>query len=154
MNEKTRGALTLLVFSLVAVAAFYGARYWRSAQESYIRAGRPADCNLHAGPCRQALAGGSVTFSISPAEIPLMKTLKLAVATTGLEVRGVVVEVRGMNMDMGLNRTLLTRAEDGGWEGETILPVCSQRKMEWEAAVQLETEGRYEVAFPFDTTRP
>ncbi len=154
MNEKVRGAFTLLVFGLIAVAAFYGARYWQSARDAYTRVQGAGECDLGAGPCQQSLAGGSVVFSIEPGEIPLMKPLALAVATEGLAVAGVVVEIRGLNMDMGLNRTVLTRSGDGPWRGETILPICSQRQMEWEAAVQLEANGRYEVPFAFQTTRP
>lgn len=154
MNEKVRGALTLVVFALIAVAAFYGARYWQTARDAHTRVQTPSDCDLRAGPCRQPLAGGAVTFSIQPGEIPLMEPIELAVVTEGLEVAGVVVEIRGLNMAMGLNRTPLTRVGGGRWRGETILPVCSQRRMEWEAAVQLEMAGRYEVPFPFHTTRP
>jgi len=155
VNEKARGALTLLVFALIALAAFYAARYWQSAQGGHMRVQGPADCELNVGPCRQSLAGGKVTFSIEPGEIPLMEPLKLTVVVEDLAVAGVVVEIRGLNMEMGLNRTALTRADDGGhWQGETILPICSQRRMEWEAAVQLEGGEHYEVPFPFHTTRP
>lgn len=155
VNEKARGALTLLGFLLIAAAAFYAARYWQSARDTYVRVEPTAECDLSAGPCRQDLDGGWLTFSISPGEIPLMKPLKLAVATEGLELQGVVVEIRGLNMGMGLNRTRLMR--QGGatqWSGETILPVCSQRRMEWEAAVQLDGAGRYEMPFRFHTIRP
>jgi hypothetical protein len=93
-------------------------------------------------------------FSISPGEIPLMKPLKLAVITEGLAPETMVVEIRGLNMEMGLNRTQLTPIAEGGWAGETILPVCSQRRMEWEAALQLDLDRRYEVPFRFHTTRP
>jgi len=155
VNEKARRALTLVVFALIAVAAFYGARYWQSARGAHARVQGPTDCDLRAGPCQQSLAGGSVTFSIEPGDVPLMKPLVLAVVTQGLVAAGVVVEIRGLNMEMGLNRTVLTRGGDGDWRGETILPICSQRRMEWEAAVQLEAgAGRYEVPFPFHTTRP
>ena len=78
MNEKARGALTLLGFALIAAAAFQGARTWQSARATPVRVEPTADCDLRAGPCRQGLAGGSVTFSISPVDIPLMKPLKLA----------------------------------------------------------------------------
>lgn len=154
MNEKTRGALTLLGFALVALAAFQGARHWQATQTVPVRIEPLSDCDLNLRPCRRALAGGSVTFSISPAEIPLMKPLKLAVSTEGLNPEGLVVEIRGLNMDMGLNRTQLTPVGGGNWSGETILPVCSQRAMEWEAAVQLEMDRRYELPFLFHTTRP
>ena len=154
MNEKAHGALTLLVFALIAAAAFQGARIWQSARATPVRVEPTADCDLRAGPCRQALAGGSVTFSISPVEIPLMKPLKLAVITEGLAPESMVVEIRGLNMEMGLNRTQLTPIGGGSWAGETILPVCSQRQMEWEAALQLDLDRRYELPFLFRTTRP
>lgn len=83
-----------------------------------------------------------------------MKTLELEVATKGLDVRAATVEIRGLNMDMGLNRTLLSREADGLWRGETILPICSQRRMKWEAAVQLDAGQGLEVPFAFHTTRP
>ena len=154
MNGGVRGALTLLGFALIAMAAFFGARQWQSAQQTFTRTGAAADCDLLAGPSRQAVAGGSVTFSIEPGSIPLMKTLGLEVATEGLDVRAATVEIRGLNMDMGLNRTPLSREADGSWKGETILPICSQRRMKWEAAVQLDAGQRLEVPFAFHTTRP
>jgi hypothetical protein len=154
VNQKARGALTLLGFALIAAAAFHGARIWQSARVAPVRVEPAAVCDLRAGPCRQALAGGSVTFSISPGEIPLMKPLRLSVTTEGLAPEGLVVEIRGLNMAMGLNRTQLTPVGGGHWAGETILPVCSQRRMEWEAAVLLDLERRYELPFLFHTTRP
>jgi hypothetical protein len=83
-----------------------------------------------------------------------MHTLGLRVSTEGVAIDEVVVEIRGLNMAMGLNRTGLIQAGEGLWSGETILPVCSQRTMQWEAAVQLRGKARHEVPFPFFTTRP
>ena len=96
-----------------------------------------------------------MVFSIMPQPVPLMRPLQLAVEVVGLDARGVAVEIRGLNMDMGLNRTLLAKSHTGRWKGETILPLCSQRLMEWEAGVRLITEqGRFEVPFLFATKRP
>ena len=154
MNEKTRNALALLGFALIAVAGFVGARYWQAAQMSYVRTQPPPDCDLRAAPCRQSVAGGWLEFSITPSTIPLMETLRLDVEIQGLVAEEVVVEIRGLNMNMGLNRTLLTPAAQGRWTGETILPLCSQRSMEWEAAVRLRADARYELPFLFQTKRP
>lgn len=154
MKEKTRVVMAVLAFALIAGGAFFSARYWQSAREGHIRVAPPVDCDLRVAPCRQALAGGWVTFSISPREIPLMQTLGLLVSTEGVAIDAVVVEIRGLNMAMGLNRTGLIQAGEGLWSGETILPLCSQRAMEWEAAVQLHGKARYEVPFLFYTTRP
>lgn len=154
MDERVRGALTLLGFAMIAMAAFFGARYWQSAQQAFTRAGTSIDCDLRAGACRQVVPGGSVTLSIAPADIPLMKPLSLVVATEGLMVDRVTVDIRGLNMEMGLNRTPLGRVNEHRWQGETILPICSQRRMQWEAAVQLSAQQRIEVPFRFQTTRP
>lgn len=95
-----------------------------------------------------------MTLAITPSQIPLMQPLRLSVVIAGLTAREIGVEIRGLNMDMGLNRTLLTPVADGRWEGETILPLCSQRRMEWEAAVLLRADQRLEVPFRFHTERP
>jgi hypothetical protein len=142
-------------FVLIAAASFFLARHWQSRQPVYDRVAAVEGCDLHAGPCRQTVAGGVVVLSIMPQPVPLMRPLQLAVEVVGLDARGVAVEIRGLNMDMGLNRTLLAKSHSGRWKGETILPLCSQRLMEWEAGVRLETEqGRFEVPFLFDTRRP
>ena len=154
MDEKVRVGLALVLLALLAVAAFYGTRYWQATQGAWTRVVSQVDCDLNRGPCRQPLSGGAVVFSVLPSTIPLMKPLSLSLVTDGVQVDAVVVEIRGLNMDMGLNRTRLERTAEHVWSGETILPVCSQRKMEWEAAVLLEMEGRFEVPFRFHTTRP
>jgi len=154
VSEKVRGALILLGFALIAAVAFFWARHWQSEQLGFVRIDPVVDCDLRAGPCRETAAGGSVTLSIAPSDIPLMKTLRLAVVTEGLAARDATVEIRGLNMDMGLNRTVLSRTDAGRWEGETILPICSQRRMEWEAAVRVVAEQRIEVPFRFHTSRP
>ena len=102
----------------------------------------------------QPVAGTPVRLAISPDSIPLMQTLSLEFDAGALAPTMVAVDIRGLNMDMGLNRTVLARSDDGRWLGETILPVCSQRRMEWEAAVQIETDRRLEVPFLFSTLRP
>lgn len=154
MTDKVRGLFVLFGFLLLAVVAFVAARHWQASQAHYMRVDQPSGCDLHATACRQTVAGGQLTFAIEPREIPLMQPLKLTVQIDGLAVRDVVVEIRGRNMEMGLNRTRLSETAVGRWEGETILPVCSQRRMEWEAAVRIDADGRYEVPFPFRTMRP
>ena len=136
------------------VALGYGwARYWQAGDGSYARLQPSADCDLHSGPCRHVLHGAVVTFGIEPRSIPLMQPLRLAVGVDGLEVTEALVEIRGLNMDMGLNRTRLQRGDDGKWVGETILPICSQRRMHWEAAVRLAGRERLEIPFTFNTQR-
>ena len=154
MHAAVRSALALVLFGGLAGLGYYSAQAWQARQATYERLDVVADCDLRAGPCVVPLRGGELALSISPHSIPLMRTLQLGVNTIGLDASGVAVEIRGLNMDMGLNRTVLVSDGDGGWRGETILPVCSQRRMAWEAAVQVDAGERVEVPFPFATVRP
>ena len=154
MRPAIRSLTTLAMFAALAGAGFVAARYWQSQQAQYERLGGPEDCFLQDGPCAQPIAGGPVQFAISPDSIPLMQTLTLEFDAGELAPTMVAVDIRGLNMDMGLNRTVLALSEDGRWRGETILPVCSQRRMEWEAAVQIEADERLELPFRFSTVRP
>ncbi len=114
------------------------------------------DCDLHAGSCSRELpGGGSLSFSITPADVPLMKPLMLKVQLQTVSVEHVGVDIVGINMQMGLNRTRLKSTGNGYWQGETILPVCSQKNMLWEAGVQLGSGAdAITVPFRFDTRRP
>ena len=155
MDARLRSALTLLGFLLLAVAAYIVARHWQLDQASYTRVEPVDPCDLRTGPCRQSVDGGWVTLGIQPADIPLMQPLRLTVVAEGVAERAVQVDIRGLNMDMGLNRTSLTRTPRGTWEGETILPICSRRGMVWEAAVRLDVSGQgIEIPFFFHTERP
>lgn len=154
MNDGLRSVATAVALVVLLAAAYVAARYWQVGESVYQRLPVAADCDLRAGPCVQSVAGDAVRLSITPTQIPLMKTLSLRVDIDGLPADAVSVEIRGLNMDMGLNRTRLAAGADGGWSGETILPLCSQRRMEWEAAVRVDRNGLFEVPFPFVTTRP
>ena len=153
MTPTQQGLLSILIAVSLAVVGFLLARHWQSDLAHYDRVVNSTDCDLRAGPCRIELLDGDVVLSIAPADIPLMQTLTLEVMTTLPRVDNVFVDIRGLNMDMGLNRTRLQSKEQGEWRGETILPICSQRRMEWEAAVQLAGSRPVEVPFPFSTSR-
>jgi hypothetical protein len=161
-EEGARGPQSSRVPSILAVVgavalgglAFWGARNWLPAGSGYERLALSSPCDLRSGPCEHRLDAGGIQFAISPTDLPLMQTLTLDVRLDGIDADRVQVSVRGLNMDMGLNLTELKQVEPGSWRGETILPICSQRRMEWEAAVLLDADPPLEVAFPFHTERP
>jgi hypothetical protein len=155
-DRATRAGTLLAVIGAMALGAvaFWGARSWLPGGAGYERLALTAPCDLRAGPCEQALADGSLRLGISPSDLPLMQTLTLDVHLDGVQADRVQVSIRGLNMDMGLNLTELLPLQPGHWQGETILPICSQRRMEWEAAVLLDAGRRVEIPFPFHTVRP
>ena len=112
-------------------------------------------CDLRTAPCTSTLpGGGSVTLSISPKTIPILRPLQIDVNVDGVNVSSAKVDLTGMGMDMGYNRPLLTPLTKNHFTGKAILPVCVRRKMDWEARVLLQTDrGLIMAPFRFFTLK-
>ncbi|WP_233490291.1 hypothetical protein [Thiocapsa marina] len=143
----------LLLVGVVAVAVY---KAWPLLNPTLVEVA-PLDpsCDLRAGPCDARLAGGGrVRFGIEPRSIPVVTPLRLAVETTGLNVRAVEVDFAGVDMNMGYNRTALASVGPGVYEGQGTLPVCVRARMDWEARVLVHTpEGILAAPFRFETRR-
>jgi hypothetical protein len=153
MPGRAGTVLSFLVLVALAGGAFLFARHWQAGETEYRRLNPEAGCELRQGDCLQPVPGGSVRLSVDPPDIPLMQTLDLRVRVEGFGPRAVAVEIRGLNMDMGLNRTLLEPVGEGDWRGQTILPICTLRRMDWEAVVRLDNAKPVEIAYLFSTWR-
>ena len=145
----------LLVAVLVGLLLLGG--WWQRTYRLESDASLPLDptCDLRAGPCMGRIPdGGSLVFAIKPRDIPLLKPLELQVHLDGVQADNVAVEITGVNMDMGHNRVELAPQADGGYLGQAVLPICSQRKMIWQALVLVEGDrGRIAAPFHFSTAR-
>lgn len=111
-------------------------------------------CNLHEAACIASNGQGrSVTFSISPQAIPLMKDLQVSAEVSGVEnIRSARVTVEGVNMFMGYQYVDMQPESSGKLNGKLILPVCSMEKMQWKATLELVTDTEKIIAaYPFDT---
>ncbi len=146
--------IVLLLLSLCVVAAY---KIWPLLHPT-ISATAPLDpeCDLRAGPCTGVFAdGGKVSFGISPAEIPVVKSLQFEVRLEGLDVRDVEVDFQGVDMNMGYNRARLKPSGEDRFRGTGMLPVCVRYAMEWEARVLLRTDrGLLAAPFRFITVTP
>lgn len=112
------------------------------------------NCNLHKDACTTFLSEKrTITFSMLPREIPLLKPLKLEVQLKNIAAEAVRVEITGINLDMGHFRTLLKKTGDLFYKGITSLPVCSKKIMKWQAMVLIKTKDKIILApFHFETT--
>lgn len=108
------------------------------------------DCDLAKTDCTSVFSDGtSVTLSIEPRPIPVLKPLKLTSKINGVEVSSVKVDIAGLNMNMGYIRPELSVIDsDGQFSGGSILPACILDKMEWEARVMIQSNDGLMVA-PF-----
>lgn len=124
-------------------------------QKANMTANLDLSCDLREAPCTSELPnGGSVTLSIGPDDIPILKDLKLAVEVEGIEVSNVEVDFIGISLDMAYNRPKLQQLSSSQFEGDTLLPICIDQRMDWEARVLLQTKkGQVIAPFRFFTLK-
>jgi len=140
---------------LLALLVVGGLWHRSDQQPGDITLALDPECDLRAGPCvSRSPDGGAVEFGIEPRQIPLLQPLSLRIRLQGLEAQAVGVEITGVNMDMGYNRLELERQDDGSYLGDGVLPVCTHRKMIWQALVVVVGDhGRIAAPFHFSTIR-
>lgn len=140
--------LPLAALVLIVVAAF-GHRLL-SPPARFSAAPDPG-CDLQQSACGAALPGGGrVLLSIEPHPIPLLKPMRLELTVTGFTATGAEIEFTGADMDMGIQRAVLTAPAPGRFSGEATLPVCVTGRMQWQAAVSLKSpQGDVVVPFRF-----
>jgi len=144
-----------LALILLAVASYLGARYWRaSAPVELLNPGMA--CDLGREACLHRLPdGGEVRIDLSPRPVPLMQPVRLRVSVSNTALQPAFLEISGLNMEMGINRVPLQADGGGKWHGETIIPICSQRRMHWRAMLLLRNGvGSYRLDDEFHTARP
>ena len=106
-------------------------------------------CDLRQGKCLSKLPnGGQVSLSITPSHIPVLQPLELEVTINGIKVSVINVDFVGVDMDMGYNRSKLSKIDEQHFKGKAVIPACVHSKMEWEARVLLQTDKGLTMA-PF-----
>ena len=148
---KTAQAGILLL--VLALAGYFLARQF-AGYSDVARQVSVDECDLGAGACVSELDGMRVAVSIGPRPIPLMQPLRVQVELDGAEYLPERLDITGLNMEMGLNRTVFEPGQGSRWVGETILPICSQRPMHWRAVLRLQgAGGPVELVYQFHTRR-
>jgi hypothetical protein len=152
--RKVLGEATLVVAVMAALgAALYG---WQARDGTPARVVAPEPgCDLGAGPCAAVLPDGRrLELAVTPRSLPLMEPLTFSLTVPGPVPGEPTLTVTGVNMDMGVQRASLEPAGEGAYQGRVVLPVCSSRRMEWQARVDLPADGGpLAVPFRFETLR-
>lgn len=164
--------LAFLALILLMVLGYLGGR-WLSVPPSASSSLSPDpamlaehDCDIGQTVCVITLPDGRrVHLQLQPQPPRLMESLRFVLKVEGAPLSAdavTAITVHGVNMDMGVQQALMQPMEAPAaaslnamtWSGETILPLCSQRRMQWQARLLLqEGEARYWLAFYFDTER-
>ncbi|OOZ42355.1 hypothetical protein BOW53_00515 [Solemya pervernicosa gill symbiont] len=146
-NMLWGGVIALLI--AVAAVAFVKGRHLLEPQ-LIATAELIEECDLNLGSCSSSLADfGAVSLTIAPHPIPVIKPLSISVQSDIPGIESLMVDISGLNMNMGLNRFPLLRQSDGSYRGDGMLPVCTRNLMRWQAKVIVQTDAGL-VAFPFN----
>ncbi|MCA1790797.1 MAG: hypothetical protein LC667_13340 [Thioalkalivibrio sp.] len=115
----------------------------------------PDDCDLNLQACTAQLPSGlQVSLDLQPRPMPTLQPLEVRLELTGQDPEWVELDLAGVEMYMGFNRSRLERVAPGSYRGQTVLPVCASEAMTWAATVLPEGEQeRTTVQFRFLTRR-
>lgn len=95
---------------------------------------------------------GQVRLRIQPKPIALMQPLSIEIAVHNTTLQPAYLDITGVNMPMGLNRVPLVELHTQTWQGQAILPVCSQREMVWQIQLVLVgADTSYQLRYQFTT---
>lgn len=106
-------------------------------------------CDLQQAACGATLPDGRrLELELLPRPVPMGGPFAATVVLSGHSATSVSVDFAGVEMNMGLNRYVLTADGNGRYRGNVTLPVCVSGRMLWQATVLVET-GRQRLAVPF-----
>lgn len=84
-------------------------------------------CLLSTAECQQN--GVTMTLEHDTAK-PLVPS-EIVVSWPGSTNDSLILDLQGLEMDMGIAKYQLSKREDGTFSGTIMLPVCTQDKMTW-----------------------
>jgi len=147
--------ISLLV--LLSLLGFGGGYYLKSRPAPEYQPENPdlvipldARCDLNQADCETNLPGvGAIIFSIQPRPIMGVSPLQFRVQTQGLVLRHAVLELSGVDMNMGLTRLAMHADETGRYVADGSLSVCVRDQMQWRAELWLDTRSRGLIKVPY-----
>lgn len=147
MSKKTLiDLIGLLLIALVVVVGYKLSPLLLPKADLTVHPETP--CDLQRSACTVRLPeGGTVTLSLTPRPIPMVKPFRVELMTEGIVPRQVEVDFAGVDMNMGLNRPRLQAEGNGHFVGEATLPVCITGAMTWQVTLLLDTD-RARIAIP------
>lgn len=113
-----------------------------------------ASCDPGVGPCRVELGDGhAITLTLSPRPVPQLTPFDTAVQFTTRtgDVQQPKITFAGPSMGIGAVTASL-HAVGETYAARTLLPLCTAKKMEWEATVEAELDGSLQRATFIFTT--
>ncbi|MFW2374285.1 MAG: hypothetical protein ACN4GM_14260 [Gammaproteobacteria bacterium] len=138
MNNK----LFMIGIALVFVLA-YGLGQWLSYQQSPSRLPRKMMTAEACDPTQTACQATFGEHSLSLIFLDKPSTLKpfrVRLESDSEKIDNLLVDFKMPGMNMGVNRHHMNY-ENGYWQNQLVLPVCTQSRNDWSVTLELEQEG-------------
>lgn len=112
-----------------------------------------SECNLHQQACQSRQGEASVTLTIAPQPIPVAKPLNVTVNLSGMTAEKVELDISGINMYMGYNRSALQAEAPNVFRGTAMLAFCTNEVMLWQLTVLVhQADGQVrQIPFQLET---
>ena len=127
---------------LVFVLA-YGLGYWLSSQQSQSTLPRKImiaqDCDPTQTSCKAQFGEHSLSlvFLDKPSTL---KPFRVRLESDTEKIDNLLLDFKMPGMNMGVNRYRL-KYENGFWQNQLVLPVCTQSRNDWLVTLELEQAG-------------
>ncbi|ODC04693.1 hypothetical protein BFW38_15315 [Terasakiispira papahanaumokuakeensis] len=142
---------TLVTLGTILVSVWYLTDYYWLKDREQIRWVHLSNCDLPRSTCVADLGQGrQVSLQVLAPTIRPLQPMPVLVTTSGFRPDRIALDLQGVDMYMGYNRTELVQVSPGHYTGEPRLSLCTEQKMPWRAGVILYgNEGPIGVQFDF-----
>ncbi len=140
---------TILLIAVLLLASFMGTKWLQKKQTSDViqveRVQALQDCDPSLRACDINVSNHKVTLSFLQTASALKPFPVLILADIpGLQQAGLRFYMQGM--DMGFNTFEMLQVEEGKWQADVILPVCSTGSKNWHVELQLLFENHLVIS--------
>ena len=146
--------MIVLFFSLIILVIVVQNLKWKSEGKELTVIKKTVDnCEPQKQVCNVELGGLNVRILFDE-NVFYLKPFNVTVWTEGnTDVESVYVDFKMKNMNMGVNRFLLTgidrKNKKQNWKGKALLPICVARRADWISELEIVINAKkYILAFP------
>lgn len=108
------------------------------------------ECDLHTQSCSSTVGNAQATLNISPHPIPIARPLNIGVQLENFpKITKVELDISGVNMYMGFNRTTLEPTTPNIYEGTSMLAFCTTQDMFWQATIMVHLQNGEQIQIPY-----
>lgn len=104
---------------------------------------RNENCLAQNGTCKVHLPNGEwISFDVGPKPVKSNQPLKFTVTVSNEAISPDLLDLTGINLNMGYLRPKFKKTKDLTYEVDFSLPFCEEDLMKWQASVILENKNK------------